>query len=345
MRLIGLFLFSLATSSLFAADLELNGRVNQAVPQQNSSSSTKVQLLNIKLSPHAHEVLMARAKNTLAQQQENQLPTTSDNVSVQLGMNSVPVLDQGAHGSCVTFAITAALDAAIGRGDYISQVCSLQLGNYLSQFGYRLSGWEGSWGDWVYAQFNTFGIVNKTQQNKQGCGGVKKYPHYTTPTTAMSIEEYRSISEPLQSTVAWSVLLDRSQAFAHETDADELLVKTKNALNNGHRVTFSVLLPQVAWGTAGAMGWHHFFNDTWVFTKSMQKDINDLESLAGHELIVTGYDDQAVAMDWRGIRHKGLLTLRNSWGPSVGDWGDFYMSYDYYKTLTVEAMEVIPLTS
>ena len=110
-------------------------------------------------------------------------------------------------------------------------------------------------------------------------------------------------------------------------------------------MTFTVLLPQVAWGTAGAMGWHNFFNDTWVFTKSMQKDINDLESLDGHELIVTGYDDQAVAMDWRGIRHKGLLTLRSSWGSSVGDWGDFYMSYDYYKTLTVEAMEVIPLTS
>lgn len=43
--------------------------------------------------------------------------------AVELGMNSVPVLDQGSYGTCVTFATTAAMDAVLGLGDYISQQC------------------------------------------------------------------------------------------------------------------------------------------------------------------------------------------------------------------------------
>ena len=63
---------------------------------------------------------------------------------ILLGMNNVPVLDQGSHGTCVTFAITAAIDAALSKGDYISQLCQLELGTYLEPMGYSVSGWDGS---------------------------------------------------------------------------------------------------------------------------------------------------------------------------------------------------------
>ena len=66
--------------------------------------------------------------------------------SIDLGMNNVPVLDQGSHGTCVTFATTAAVDAVLGKGDYVSQLCNLELGATLEQFGYYPSGWDGSFG-------------------------------------------------------------------------------------------------------------------------------------------------------------------------------------------------------
>ncbi|MGF2339111.1 C1 family peptidase, partial [Acinetobacter baumannii] len=60
----------------------------------------------------------------------------------------------------------------------------------------------------------------------------------------------------------------------------------------------------------------------------------------GHEMIITGYDDNAIAVDDNGREHKGLFTLRNSWGEQFGDKGNFYMSYDYFKVLTIEAQRI-----
>jgi C1A family cysteine protease len=57
-------------------------------------------------------------------------------------------------------------------------------------------------------------------------------------------------------------------------------------------------------------------------------------------MIITGYDNNATAIDTQGRVHKGLLTLRNSWGNKVGDQGDFYMSYDYFKALALEVQRI-----
>ena len=38
-------------------------------------------------------------------------------------------------------------------------------------------------------------------------------------------------------------------------------------------------------------------------------------------------------IDKNGLEHKGLITLRNSWGENAGDKGNFYMSYDYFDIL------------
>ena len=98
-------------------------------------------------------------------------------VKVNLGMNATPVLDQGAHRECVTFAMTAALDAVLGKGDYISQLCSLELGDYLQRHGHtQYSGWDGSFGTVVLNQLQDYGIVPKSYEQEYGCAGIKRYP-------------------------------------------------------------------------------------------------------------------------------------------------------------------------
>ena len=112
----------------------------------------------------------------------------------------MPVLNQGMHGSCVTFATTAAIDASIGDGDYVSQLCSLQLGNYLERYGYGVSGWDGSWARFVLSQIESFGFVSKEYEASTGCGGLTEYPTYDedTPGTYTSLEEYSQASEALR---------------------------------------------------------------------------------------------------------------------------------------------------
>ena len=69
----------------------------------------------------------------------------------------------------------------------------------------------------------------------------------------------------------------------------------------------------------------------------MEKKIN-----AGHAIIVIGYNDNAVITNpIDNSRHKGVLKLRNSWGEKAGDHGDYYMSYDYFKLMAEESIEII----
>ncbi|HHT0592672.1 TPA: hypothetical protein ACTXXA_001638 [Legionella anisa] len=92
--------------------------------------------------------------------------------------------------------------------------------------------------------------------------------------------------------------------------------------------------PRTDLGTVGAVGkyktWR--YKDIWVLTLEIIADVDYVE--AAIEMVITGYDDNAVAVDNHGVKHKGLLFLRNSWGTSVGDDSEFYMSYDYFKLLT-----------
>ncbi|MBA2711488.1 MAG: hypothetical protein H0U57_12970 [Tatlockia sp.] len=114
----------------------------------------------------------------------------------ELGMNKVPVLDQGIHGTCVTFAVTGALDAIIAKGDYVSQLCNLQLGKYLESRGSGYSGWEGSNAIDVINQISQYGIMNKANQKSLGCGGLTRYPLFSRNTgNEMEPEQFGKKSE------------------------------------------------------------------------------------------------------------------------------------------------------
>lgn len=317
--------------------------VAQDGARDNSLQEKIIQLLKVELSENAKNRLAAQAQKTLAKTQQTSLATLNTETvtlpnSTQLGMNNVPVLDQGIHGTCVTFAVTGVLDAALGKGDYISQTCNLQLGNYLEAHGYGSSGWDGSLASTVISQIEQFGVVNKDKERTVGCGGLKNYPAYSAYNPALYIEpeQYRSMSELVfGARVNWVDI--------YKQDNPELtLSEVKQALNAGDRLVFALLLPRTELGIAGAVGKHKtlFFQDTWVLTAEVLQGLNSIE--AAHEMIITGYDDNAVATDNKGKKHKGLLKLRNSWGSSAGDHGDFYISYDYFKLLAFDVQRISP---
>ncbi|WED43001.1 C1 family peptidase [Legionella cardiaca] len=344
----------IVSGSLAAQDIRVVGTVTKTakIPVTKASNAKnasraaannivkEIKFLNIQLSEKAKQNLANRAKNALAHKQQFALKEDSGD-AIQLGMNEVPVLNQGQHGTCVTFASTAAIDAALGKGDYISQLCQLELGSYLEKNGYGPSGWDGSLGRMVLSQMDAFGIVTKEQQTSQGCAGITEYPvRGQAPDIQMNPEDYHQMSETLNEQVAWSPILDVYQAIGDRTDTSKVVEEVKRSLKANDRVTFGVLLLDFDLGFMGAVGSHHSTFDTWVLTPEIARDAIFGAMFGGHEMVITGFDDNAVATDSNGNKHRGLFTLRNSWGEEVGDHGNFYMSYDYFKLLVIEAQRI-----
>lgn len=309
---------------------------------QNHAPKT-ITLLEVKLSEHAWETLEKRT-NTMLNQSDSHPELLQRDITgnVQLGMNNVPVLDQGHHGTCATFAVTAALDAVLGQGDYISQTCSLQLGQYLERLGYNPSGWNGSLNTIILNQMRSFGLVNKTMERSVGCGELTAYPAQAEfPEEGMQLQAYHEISEPLlEDEIAWTPLLDVYQVFLDRHDGQKTLESVKTALKHHDRLTFGVLLFALNKGVAGAVGKHKQQNDTWVLTPTIADEIIKQKNFGGHAMLITGFNDHATAVDDMGVTHRGLLTIRNSWGEGAGDHGNFYMSYDYFKLLTLDVERI-----
>ncbi|RUR06313.1 C1 family peptidase [Legionella sp. km772] len=345
-----LAILSIALSCpLQAQSLEVIGTIPLTISAQDDlhrSFYTKTQIVyvqNVRLSAEAQRVLKDRIERS---PDELSVATESNSLipsAINLGMNGTPVLDQGAHGSCVTFAITAAFDAVLGKGDYISQLCSLELGSYLlkrRQVPY--SGWDGSNGPIVLGQLNTYGIIPKSYQQEYGCAGVKRYPLTNEKNTGspMSISEYTANSLPL-SFASWTVLADAEEVFSADFNPVSLLRAVKKNLREGKRVTFGMLLDD-SLGEAGALARFKKNYDTWVLTPELVKKIKKGELKAGHQMVIIGYDDKAQAWTKDGQLSKGLFIVRNSWGKQAGDGGNFYISYDYFKALCDEAQAIVP---
>jgi len=338
------FLFLLVNSA-YALDAQVLGSeeyvLNQPSINQDTKSGKVIRLLKIELSPEAKKALMHRAQDALNHTHEfswtpaNPIDATMP-ARVQVGMNNVPVLDQGIHGSCVTFSVTAAIDAFIGKKDYISQLCNLQLGSYLEQHGEGMSGWNGSYTIDVINQIQQYGIVNMDNQKKIGCGGLKKYPTNSSrkKNSFIEPEKFSAMSElVIGKFVNWS---EMTHFNSQVTSVDDV----KEALNSKNRVVVGVLIPRTDLGIAGAIGKHKTWitNDTWVLTSEIIKGVK--KAKFGHNMVITGYDDNAVAYDHHLKKHRGLFTLRNSWGTSYGNHGTFYMSYDYFKLLSYDFYQI-----
>lgn len=344
-----------ASTSSFAAAIKIVGSMPAVVSEPSSSPrimammnqpQPKVVLLQkIKLSNQAKKVLVKKIKRLKRPTMRIKKSTTPTFPSiVNLGMNNTPVLDQGAHGSCVTFASSGAIDASLSLGDYVSELCSLNLGQYFeSKDADYPSGWEGSWGTIVLKQFFNYGIVSKTNQEQYGCGGVKVYPRLDMKTGhKMSPKAYQRMSENISNRLSWQTILSPEDAFSGKKDENQLLHKVKESLYSGSRLTFGVLL-DVNLGHVGAVGSYHKRHDTWMLTPAIEEDARNDRIDAGHEMIIIGYNDNVTVTAPSGHTNKGVLILRNSWGNEAGDNGNYYMSYDYFKALTDEVHQLTPL--
>jgi len=344
-RIPWILLLCVMNSALFAEDVSLTGVIYVKPPIKrvthdfsfSSSPPRQLALLKIDLSTKAQQAVAQRIARV-----QTDTPIISSAREVQLAMNGVPVLNQGSHGTCVTFAATAAIDAILGKGDYISQLCQLELGQHLEKNAYTSSGWNGSWGRIILSQMDVFGMVPKSYQRSKGCGGLTEYPLAgAEPVVEQSLFDFHQMSEPMpQHQVAWSSILEAYQVSSDNINEENILLDVKNALTHGDRVTFGVLLLDFNQGNVGAVGTYHERFDSWILTPEIANDINDRTEFAGHEMIITGFNDDAIATDAQGRKYQGLLTLRNSWGSDVGDKGNFYMSYDYFKALILEAQRI-----
>ena len=85
------------------------------------------------------------------------IPFSNSSGAVDLGMSNVPVLDQGAYGTCVTFSTIAAIDAKYHLGDYIDQQCSLALNMSLGK-----NWWNGAYAPAnILEPLKKYGIIYK----------------------------------------------------------------------------------------------------------------------------------------------------------------------------------------
>jgi hypothetical protein len=340
------------SSAVFAApDIVYEGTTTHSIARTTSKplAPKSVTLLKVRLSDPVIEVIQKKITQKTVSPRHSTLPP-----SVQLGMNHVPVLDQGVHGTCATFALTAALDAMKGIGDYYSELCSLNLGKYLEANGYGESGWNGQNFSQLLARIDEFGLVSKKDQRTHGCGDVTEYPvNQVDHSSPMSLEAFHAISAEGHSSnlSVWSTILDFKKWVSKEIPSARILEQTKQSLYYGNRIAIGMLLPLSSnfIDNLGLSGEYHTKNDTWVITGPLKQEIKlmllEKSNLwIGHAMLITGYDDNAVAFDEEGLAHKGLFTLRNSWGSDVGDHGNFYVSYDYFSTLALELEELLKIT-
>lgn len=337
-----LFVLLVLNFSLYAAEITLDQNQTQIFISPIQSITLPEYILSEKM----RRVILSQVKLKISEMQKGYVFSGHKQLGhkqlghKQLGMNNVPVLDQGRHGTCVTFAVSAAMDTVIAKGDYISQLCLLQLGTYLVSQGQSITGWNGSYADLALERLKKYGVISQLYQNQYGCGDVVQYPlKAPAPMNGMSIEQYTAHSESLVSHKIYFNRILNEERLLKDTNNGSVGV-IKNAINSGHRVAFSVLLPRVDLGVAGAVGSFHKELDTWVISHDIFEELTYEHIFPGHEMVITGYDDAAIAIDQQGVQHRGLLTIRNSWGHLIGDHGNFYMSYDYFNALVVDAHEI-----
>ena len=106
-KLLSSILFIFYVAPLFAQpDMISDGTIDQNVPELPGKT---VQLVKLKLSTKAENFLSQHIKLSASQKSQIKLAAAGISSAIQLGMNNIPVLDQGQHGTCVTFATTAIL--------------------------------------------------------------------------------------------------------------------------------------------------------------------------------------------------------------------------------------------
>ena len=311
----------------------------------------------VKLSPSVFEMQQMRSLQLDSLGQNRAVSAMPSEIN--LTMNGVPVVFQGNYPTCVTFAVTAALNAAINKGDYISQLCLCQLSTNLVQDTYWHSLWDGASIDTVLSHISQHGIINTVDQKKGYCNKVKKYPidydekytkHKMSTATyhACSVDlldDYR-IEPQLLFVFAHTYSIDdnpdRILTLGNYSDGwvtqDESFAAVRKSLMEGNRVVMQFLFK----GDLARGGMKQVDNDTWFVSKALRSAFNkvhyfpDSPDWYSHCVVLYGYNDNIITRNEAGESQKGVFYVRNSWGEEMLE----YMTYDYFKLMSLEATSI-----
>lgn len=196
-----------------------------------------------------------------------------------------------------------------------------------------------------------YGIITMSYQQQYGCGNSKKlvkaYPlnDENDKGTIMNDAVFTKHSELIMKDIYLKSLLKAEDAYTPKAKMDTVVTNIKQAITNSHRVVFGTLLDvnDELEQVNGATGtFKNVSNDAWVVTPKVKSDLKAKRIKAGHAMIITGYDDNAEIVGADGVRHTGAFMLRNSWSSEAGNSGTYYMSYEYFKLLAMEAIEISP---
>ncbi|MGE3920186.1 MAG: hypothetical protein AB7F64_04455, partial [Gammaproteobacteria bacterium] len=279
-------LFSLTSfAATQSKNIEINGVTTIKVPHGLQKARSKDDLSSqpwstyevekVTLSPqmqnyiNTHAIIDKKTNNLHLQAFDN---AAAGNLpkKVDLGMNHVPVFDQGQHDTSSTFAVTAALDAGYGHGDYISQLCNLQLGQYLQlkDSSYE-SGWNGSSNQRVLDQIQKYGIISTSYQKDAGCGGLREYPTSSSRIGyPMSDDQFLNHHEEIMKILSFKKIYDVNDNLFQKPDPLQFLVDVKSQLAQGHRLTIQFVIDTKN-GWSGAHGTRNYWHDTWVLTEEV----------------------------------------------------------------------------
>ncbi len=316
--------------------------------QATSAPNTFVSLQQIELSQSARRDITDYIKKTLDESSKESSSTVGSSEQLSLGMGGVPVLNQGGWGSCVTFAVTAGLDAyyALNGSNQISQLCDLALGVSLKTSGSE-GGWDGASAEDILSQIAQYGFLTMSYQASHGCGGLSSYPLYDDRHgSAMNRSHFLSAPSDRRFTDSlWRELgvLVRTDRELHERIAhpERGLEQLKASLRRGHRVSIGIVLDSDV-GDVGAVGSYHGYKDVWMLTDAVSSAIDSDYLLGAHEVLITGFNDGCIKPTVSGKAQElcGYLTARNSWGSIAGNRGNYYIGYEYFNALANEAYEI-----
>jgi hypothetical protein len=225
-----------------------------------------------------------------------------------LGMAGVPVLDQGAYGTCVTFASTAALDALLQRGDYISQQCTLAL---LKGLGDDI--WNGAYyPSQVIDPLKQHGIVSQAACPQR----------YGNPSQVLSVTAYKAYVSKEAAVGNVSIRYINS---AKVEDA-------KRAIDAGHRFAIGFLLKgdssEAVRGFDVLYQGQRYTGGLWACKQGASPNYCTTSN-AGHEVVIIGYDEA-----------QKLFKIRNSWNATMGVRGDYFMSYEFFAKMVIDGTEI-----
>ncbi|KAB8030861.1 C1 family peptidase [Fluviispira multicolorata] len=231
------------------------------------------------------------------------IPFSESQGAIDLSMNQVPVLNQGADGTCVTFAVTAALDAKDKLGDYIDQQCALALAR-----GLNMNLWNGTFAKIVLNMIWKNGYIKKGS-----CFG-STYPN---SRQVVNPQKYRDMSDKRYS---------ENMTWYYEKRGN--IEALKNAIDRGYRVLLGIDIPQLN-GFNVKINGKNYNGGLWACQQGNSRNYCSMSGI-GHEVLAYGYDDK-----------QKLIKIRNSWGQRLGESGDFYMTYNFLNAMTWDQITLL----